>query len=370
MKHGITEYERAAQRRIGYVSPLTAGKVLGHARYWTLPFLRLYLDLCDETAFHHPEEGYLLGQHAPELARRIPYGEHGYASKIERQSWRAHALAVWGSCCRICGELTQAESAYRLALELTERRELSEDCRGEVHVRLGVLRMVQGQQEAVDEVSRAIEFFSAAENQQRVADCLSIRGLARYLARDPKRLADLARALELTDGKSARGRRTLTTILHNMALVISRGGVDVAAQEMAYRLLMVVKRRLPRNRSVQKAKITWVEGLLLARLGITRLAERRLQRARKSFKQNQKAFELAAVSLDLVCFYLEEGDLGAAERLAVETHFLVLDLTEDTQLREAAEAWRGHITVDGSKAFQELFWRECFDRRARPEGLF
>lgn len=369
MKQRITEFERAAQRRIGYVSPLTAGKVLGHERYWTLPFLRLYLDLCDETAFHHPEEGYLLGQHAPELARRIPYGEQGYQTELERRSWRVHALAVWGSCCRVCGELTQAESAYRLARELGERHSVSADCRGEVHARLGVLRLTQGRPQALEEVSRAIELFASSDNHRRVADCLSIRGLARYLSGDPKSLADLTRALELADGRGVRGRRTVTTILHNMALVITGGGVDVTAQEMAYRLLTVVKRRLPRNRSVQKAKIIWVEGLLLARLGITRLAERRLQRARKSFRQSQEAFELAAVSLDLVCFYLEEGDLAAAEEMAVETHCLVLALSQDPRLREAAEEWRGHMTVDFSKAFQEQFWRACSDRRARPGGL-
>ena len=369
MKQRITEFERIAQRRIGYVSPLTAGKVLGHERYWTLPFLRLYLDLCDETAFHHPEEGYLLGQHAPELARRIPFGVQGYASELERRSWRVHALAVWGSCCRVCGELTQAESAYRLARELAEQQDVSADCRGEIHARLGVLRLAQGRKQALKEVSRAIDLFASTENHRRVADCLSIRGLARYLWGDPESLADLTRALELADGQDVRARRTVTTILHNMALVITRGGVDVTAQEMAYRLLTVVKRRLPRNRSIQKAKIIWVEGLLLARLGITRLAERRLLRARKSFKHSQEAFELAAVSLDLVCFYLEEGDLAAAEEMAEETHGSVFALSEDPRLREAAETWRGHLTVDFSKAFQEQFWRVCSDRRARPEGL-
>ena len=60
-----------ARERIRYVRPEIAGKVLGHDRYWTVQFLDLYLERCDETAFDVPSDAYLLAQHLPEVARRI-----------------------------------------------------------------------------------------------------------------------------------------------------------------------------------------------------------------------------------------------------------------------------------------------------------
>ena len=376
----ITEYERLARRRIRYITPVTASKVLAHPRYWSLPFLRLFLDSCDEACFHDPEAGYLLAQHAAELARRIPVREvGGYASTAERRDWRMKALAVWGSCCRAYGELTQAEAAYRLAHELTAtapgERPPSDDALGELAARQAVLWMSRGAMEkALESLDEAVSLFERGGNARRKADALTIRGLARYFVRDPDSLFDLVAALELVQADTPGGRRTLAAVLHNMALVISRGGVTTKAQEWAYKLLVQTKKEIRRPRSVQKIKITWLEGLLLVRLGITRLAEKRLRRAYEALAERRQGLETAAVALDLVCLYLDDGDEAAACRVAEEAYGWIRSWSDDPHLLAAAESWWGTLArrsgplqvpvcFDSSKALQQTLYGLAFGRR-------
>lgn len=350
----MTEFEKAARRRIRYVTPLTASKVLGHPRYWSVAFLRLFLEACDEACFHDPEAGYLQAQHAAELARRIPIGDGaGYECAAEQRDWRLRALVVWGSCCRAYGELIQAEAAYGRAHELLRSAEVDRppapDVLGELKTRQAVLWMSRGAlDKALESLAEAVQLFDRCGNAQRLADALTIRGLARYFARDPDSLLDLLAALELVQEDTTQGRRTLASVLHNMALVISRGGVTTKAQEWAYKLLVQTKKRIRRPRSIQKIKIIWLEGLLLVRLGITRLAEKRLLRAYEALAARRLGLEVAAVGLDLICLYLDEGEDAAARGLAEDTYEWIQSWCGDPHLLAAAESWRGTLRAASS----------------------
>lgn len=389
MREEITEYERLARRRIRYLTPLNASKVLAHPRYWTVAFLSLFLETCDETCFHDPEAGYLLAQHAPELARRIATdGDGGYACDGERRGFEIRALAVWGSCCRAYGELTRSETAYCLAYELIadapEQETVSDEVLGEVRARHGVLLMCRGEsRDALPLLDGAVELFERGGSDRRLADTLAIRGLARYLTRDPDSLMDLTAALDLIDAKTPQGRRTLAAVLHNMALAISRGGVTTQAQEWAYKLLVETKKQIQRPRSAQKTKIIWLEGLLLVRLGMTRLAERRLLKAYRALTERRQGLEVAAICLDLVCLYLDEGDDEAARAVAEEAYDFIRSRCDDPQVLQAAQRWRGDlpfsesvskpICFESSRALQQSLYGLTFGqhsacRKARPAG--
>lgn len=394
MAKRISEFERLARRRLGYITPMSSGKVLAHPRYWTLAFLRLYLDLCDETTFHCAEEGYLLGQPAAELARRIGIQDGGYGNDQERLDWRVRALAVWGSCCRAHGQLTESRAAYRRAFELVSEAHgdgLSPYCLGDLHTRYAVFCLTTGRAEALTHLNQAVDRLEGdLESGRPLADALAIRGLVRYLRGDVDSLEDLARSLKWLQPRTPRGRRTLISVLHNMALAISRGGMTTEAQELAYRLLTHCQKQLQRPRSVQRHKMLWLEGLLLARLGITRLAERRLLKAYGALVEADQSQDLAALSLDLVCFYLTEADLGRAKRFTEVAYQRVTALCDHLELsafsdpcpssgqgsdhtgfqgfRAEVEAWRRDPSFNRSKALQEQVYHLTFGRSLLQEA--
>ncbi|MEO1370671.1 MAG: hypothetical protein AAFX50_26105, partial [Acidobacteriota bacterium] len=104
-----------------YFSSATAGKVLGHPRYWTLPFLMRYLDKAAAQTGKDPENGFLWAVHGPELARRVPVDRTaGYRDTAHRRSFILRALGLLGDAARLSGRTGRAEACFlegRLLLE-------------------------------------------------------------------------------------------------------------------------------------------------------------------------------------------------------------------------------------------------------------
>ena len=348
-----SEVERLSRRRIRYVQPNNAAKVLGHRRYWSLPFLRLYMDLCDERLFDVPEEGYLLAQNLPELARRIEVGrsEDGhYPSSSAKASWQIRSLAVWGSACRARGELTQAAAAYATATRLAADEGVApkDSAIGELAARSAVLDLTLGRcEDALAQAERALAVFRSRHDVIRLADTLVIRGLVRTHLQiaGPPPLADYIEAIRWTDPRDRRSRRTFLCALHNIVVAIYRDAGDAPSLEETYKVLRRLGKELARRpMSITKAKIQWVEGLILARLGTERLAWRRLRRARSSIRQlgDRRAETLIALDMAILCF--DQGDAAKGRELLGE---LVADLTDqDPRLVDAVGAYlAGRVTV-------------------------
>ncbi|MCG8459681.1 MAG: hypothetical protein MI919_25655 [Holophagales bacterium] len=342
----LRRLERRTRRRLRSIEPLTSGKVLGHPRYWTFLFLRHYLDECDEQVFHDPESGYLLAQHAPELARRVEVGNgpERYGSEAEKLSWRVRALAVWGSCCRAFGDLTQAALIYRQAFELASGGghgveggnppRLDSGARGEVHARFAVLCMAQ---QEFDEASRhtgsALDHFSEAGDSQRLADTLVIRGLIRHFRRDSRGLEDFSHALSLLTKVDRRSERTLLCALENTLLILLECPPTSAQQALLGLVLRQLRTRLSKKpKSRVKVYISWVEGLNFARLGMNRVARTRLERARAGFLEIREVFDFCVVSIDLACVRLEDGAVEEARALLAETHRVAKSLSSDVSV--------------------------------------
>lgn len=102
-----------AARRIRYLTPVNAGKVLGNGRYWTVPFLRRYLERADIALRSRAEDGFLYAVHGPELARRVQVGgSGGFENEREKQSYALVALGILGAAAHSFGELTKAQVSF------------------------------------------------------------------------------------------------------------------------------------------------------------------------------------------------------------------------------------------------------------------
>ncbi|MEM8995813.1 MAG: hypothetical protein AAGF23_13585, partial [Acidobacteriota bacterium] len=237
------------------------------------------------------------------------------------------------------GELTQAEAAYRLASELASEG-IDAESSGELRLRSAVLAFARFDDAASQLLEMAIADFGDADRPDRLADAWVVRGALRIREMDPRGLVDSARALELVDTGTARGQRTMVGALHNMAIAATRGASSIESQEVAHRLLRSVKRRLANKpRSLTKVRVFWVEGLLLAKMGITRLAEKRLVRVRDGLEHLKAPLALVLASLDLAAILISDGALEAARELADDTAARVRGLSVEPAFLHVIERW-------------------------------
>lgn len=370
MRQKISEIEKLARRRMRLVTPQNSAKILGHDRFWTLSFLRLYLEECDARVADYPGEGYLLGQHAPELARRIPVdrGEDSYDDEAAQRSWQVEALAVFGSTCRASSRFTEAEYAYRRAFELSEL-EVHDRSRAELLMRFAVFKATIEEVDVVPLVKEAKRLFEDSRFLVGQADALVILGILPTFRGAPAGISDLVRALCLADGKTRRGARTYAAALQNLSMAVSDQGVSFSEQETAYVLIQEVKRLLRRSpRSVRKMRVFWVEGLLLLNLGSQALAESRLSKARKGLELLRDPFEFALVSLDLSFVQYRDGRRANALDILCATQDQVRKWTSDVRLLEALKQWRPSLEsrTDHRQLKLQIRWlaRHCSSSRS------
>lgn len=340
-----------------WVKPETAGKVLGHYRYWTVQFLELYLERCDETALDVPADAYLLAQHAPELARRIRIGDEAgeYESATEKLSGIVMALAVKGSCCRANAELDEASLCFRRAFEGLNHRKAEPRVMAELHRRYAALLAVLKSPAAMDHVESSLECCRANGYSAGEASGLVLRGYIRSETHPADAILDFIEASRVADSRSTRGKRTTRAALQNVIGTVASRPIGLRDQENALRLLQRLKNELkgtPTN--VRKLRVLWIEGRLLANLRIDRHAERQLRKARKGFLGLGKAIDYAIVSVELIRFLLKAGDSDKASFCAEETWDQLGSLKCDRRHLEIIGRWTAQkLSVDNAQATLE-----------------
>lgn len=315
---------RRARERMRYVEPHNAGKILAHHRYWTVQFLELYLERCDETAFDVPSDAYLLAQHAPELARRIRISDKAgeYLSVTEKLSGIVLALAAKGSCCRAADEFDEAELCFRRAFRGLKDRKAAPVAMAELHRRYAaLLATVRSREDASTHIERSLDYFREADDRAGHADALALRGYLRSEEMPGAAILDFIEASRFADLRSARGKRTARAALYNVIGTVAMGSsVSLRDQETALKVLQNLKNELKGSpTSVRKMKALWIEGLLLSNLQIDRHAERQLGKARKGFAGLGQAMDFAVISTEIVQFLISRGEVESAKRLAMET---------------------------------------------------
>lgn len=331
-----------ARERIRYVKPEIAGKVLGHDRYWTVQFLDLYLERCDETAFDVPRDAYLLAQHLPEVARRIRVGPKArdWDTPLEKMGGIVMALAVKGSCCRAVDEIAEAELCFDRAFKGLGNHQPSPVVMAELHRRYAALLLMKRSSGVEKHIDHCLEYSEEASYKPGVADALTLRGVVNAQADPAQAVQDFLQATRLADLKSPRGERTAKAAMHNVSYAVAYGSVGLRDQETALRLLVRLKNELKGTpTSVRKLKVLWIEGLILGNLRIERHAKRQLSKARRGLLSIGDVGSYLVVSIDLYRSLIEFGDEEEAREIALDTLSQAEAHNQDPELLARLRRW-------------------------------
>ncbi|MEM8994716.1 MAG: hypothetical protein AAGF23_07980 [Acidobacteriota bacterium] len=273
------ELERQAARRIHYFSSTEAGKVLGHPRYWTLPFLVRYLDKAAAATLEDPEEGFLFAVHGPELARRVPMDPaSGYGDDARRRSFIVLALGLLGDAARRSGRLGKAEACF------LEGRLLLEDEWVAGPVAGFLWRLLEFDLESKRPTAEVVRIVSDLP-----ADDVDPADVGRlFLVRSKIGLAaggDVGPLLvgALTAAGAGRGSRyeRLREDLFSLALAAVRGGQTrgIADHGLVAAVSRLRKRSGPAFSRRHRVMLLWIEGYAHSVQGLSRFGIRLLRRA-------------------------------------------------------------------------------------------
>ncbi len=309
----MAQTRKQVLRWLRNLRPEKARKVLRDPRFHTELFLSLYLERCDEKLFHDLDAGLLLAEIAPELAALIQ------APERRRRELLVRAWAVLGGAYRRSGHHDRAEDAYRQAFDLAAAG-IGEAAHAALLVRFAWLRFSQARsQEAKRLADRAVEIFEEAGTPDRLGEAYTLRGTI-YVrtGRIAEGMRDLGKALEVTNPRTA--SRVYYAAVHNLAYALSQSNTLNAGIGLAY---VRRARRAIRShrRSVARAKLNWIEGLIYARLHMTARAEVLFESAFQALLDLRAIYDAALVALDLAEILALEGrwgKLGAVVRQVLD----------------------------------------------------
>lgn len=338
----LSKLEKEARRRIGWITAENAGRVVTKDIYWTVPFLNLYLDRCDELGMEKPDEGLILALHAPNLSRLIGIGERSgeYRSKKQKISYEVLSLAVLGSLCRRAGRRDDAERNYSHAFDIVSKESVAPTAEAELCLRYGYFQTCLGAENAIDYLDRAVRI---GQNDS-LAEALNARGHW-YANRGEWEPAnrDFSSALLAVNRKSKKSKRTAAAAIVNLAFTIASGTLDFDAQTQALECIREARGQIPRLTHT-KCRLLWMEGIINRNLLFWRPAARLLSRARKGMFQLNEAADYVLVSLDLASVYYLEGEFEKYERLQTSTATAFEEIAgggvEKQQLLDALGRWR------------------------------
>lgn len=389
---------RRARRRLSFVDAGNAAKVLRHDRYWSSVFWKLYLDECRFLRLRDPPAALALAVHAPELVSRISRLGEGpeshrctlFRSEAERDSAAVRSWALVADCQRLCGHFEAAHRALGRARRTASRSPkilfaaASELRRATACYELaaGHRRRALGQVEELVRVSD--EALGCAghvddETSLQFAESLLLAGSARSWLGPPADAVDPA-AQPRSDGdlavlarcaSFARPRLPLGAAVFDAAMdLLDRRlygpRTSPAVLEPAGSWLRRARRQpFRRGERSRRMRLTWSEGRVLSMLGISRLAQRRLQRVRDILASENDPLRLALVTLDLVMLDVGFDDRESAARRLAETRQELrggADPELDEMLRHAR-----HASWDSLLVFRRRLARRL--ERELPEAL-
>ncbi|MEM8994123.1 MAG: hypothetical protein AAGF23_04945 [Acidobacteriota bacterium] len=315
--------------------------------YWTVPFLKLFLERCDSLAFESPRAALDLATHAPQLARRVPVdrGQGSYGSREERYAFEVRATTVLASLCRAAGNYCDAEKHYTDAFGIVRKHPVTKDAHAELIRRHGYFLMCQRDERAVGVLESAVLEFRDTDDRNGLADALVSLGICRCELQSDIAggLHLFAEALTVLDAGSVRGQETATAALANLSHALGLGAT-LAHQDEVRALVKQARGGLSSQpRSLLKAKLLWMEGLLYRNLHFARHAARLLGRARSMLEALGLAELFAIVSLDLAAVLLDDGEIEAFLEIRRDTDAKLRKATSDPRLLEALGRWRTEL---------------------------
>ena len=286
----------AAKRRIGYLTPFNAGKVLAHRRYQTKPFVVLYFERLEQALHTDPEAGFLFALHAQELARRVPDGlPLGYEDPIERPAFRLVALGYLAVAAQAIGELAKAQASIAEGDSLARHHEIPLPAK----IRFAALKakyLVGLGQNPEQLIATARALVPDEERAKLGADLAALLfAQARFDLARRKASTHLAEILFLAQGEDRRATRLRQIVLADLLHRLRRKAITIGS--LAPLLSMIIWLR-KRSRGAERILLFWIEGLINRELGIERGAKRRLQWAHH-YCLKADCSDLADITTDL-----------------------------------------------------------------------
>ncbi len=329
--------------------------LLEQRKYWDLTFLRLYLDHCDTLLFDNPKAGLQAAVVAPKLAllipERRPYEWKEFTSESEKQQHRellAKSQAVLGGAYRATARFEEADEAYAEVARICSTGPVCPTIRANLDKRLAKLRSAQRRfGEALNLIDSSIEIYKDTDTVYH-ADAILTKGYILFeLGRFSESVPLFAEALFLAGDHrrvSSVAARTVYCAVHNLAETTARiCSVDDII--VARRYVNQAKRFLSKKRaSINKHKLSWIEGRIDGRLGSARAAERRFLGAIEPLLKLGAVFEAALVALDLSVIYFDHREWDQLKELAAATFERFRELSSDREAIAALRLW-----MDGAR---------------------
>ena len=323
-----------AKRRLSYLAPENAHKVLRHDRYWTTELMQLYLKRCEYLRLTTPRDSWQMVRYAAELVELIRIGEAAgdFSSSAERLSWSTRASALEGEIAGLVNAEAAGERAFRRALDLSSSERIQVLAAAELQRRRAAFEMRSGRREqACRYLEQSLSLFRRLEAGIGLAEALLLAG---FLKCPEKGLVGLAEALACARPKGALEERIFDAALTLLMERMQEPRVTFEEYEAILGWLYLARKRwfARRSKTVRKMGLLWAEGRALACLGLGRLAQRRLSRAWQGLTQ-LGAFEAVAVSgLDLAYVQVGHDERPLALDVLRESRQRISRLSADGEL--------------------------------------
>ncbi len=355
--------------------------LLKDEKYWDLTVLRVYLDNCDEVLFDDPKAGLELAKVAPRLARRIPrrrpYEWQHWTGESEKRQHRellVRSHAVLGGAYRAGGKFETGERAYQIAREICDSGRVSLSARANLYKRLARLRSAQKRHgDALELLEFAIEVYRDRD-QDYYADALLMKG---YVLGESHRYAEaipcFLKALRLVKPRQRSSllvKRTFHSAVHNLATAVCQGCKPGDVSNALHHVREAKKFFTKRPATINKYKLFWVEGRMVAKLGSTRLAEHRYVKAFKQLLKLGAPVEAALVALELALIYRSDGQWAELEELAFETYTSFRELSQDAEALAVLRLWMDAtreraLTRASLSSARDLFEKLAYEQKPK-----
>lgn len=288
--------------------------------YWSTTFLAALVDCVDSFLIEKPKVAFELSTEGILVAERIRAESCPGGNAMGKRSLQAWARAVHGSSCRALRLFREAEAEFMNALQLVKLR-VHSWAAAEVWRRYAALLLERGSLAGIDFVDKAYEAYAGFPCGQ--ADALVLRGLfSQFLEHDvDAAVTKTGAALALLETRrSEREARTWSAALHNLGLIYSRVATDLSSLHATLKRVKEASARLSRHEPRRRMLCLWVQALMLAPLGSTRMAVRLLTKVYTWFQRNRQLREALVCLLDLSWLHFRTGDQAASQAALAELH--------------------------------------------------
>jgi tetratricopeptide (TPR) repeat protein len=298
---------------------------------WNADFVSSCIRECSELRNRDPLCNLQVAETAVALLERCP----------PDPALAARAHAVLGSALRVLGRLEEADAAQRSAGAELER--LPAETRAEILTHEACLRRDQRRfDEALERIDRVCNFHRTHGREpdlHKLALALTIRCTINHgVGNTSEAVHDIGVALKHVD--SSRSPESFAAAIHNLAWLLQESNhpKDLAAAASYVKSALRIGRFS--RRSVPRAKLYWLQGLIGLRLGAARHAERNFRLASEIFAEQEMPYEVALVALDLASIYLEDARWSELGEIAEELAALVGARRVEGEIAAALALWQ------------------------------